>query len=221
MSNRKPNSIGRPAKFNRDDILSAAIEVLNSAGHDSLSMRSIAKSLGTGPASLYGHFDSLSDLEDALAESLLLTLPTPSETNPEKLKAELILASVEYFKLILRQPKLAAMMGPASRRVSAKMVNNILFLLTEIGVEIERAGLSYAILRGLAQEHANTVSQLSTNPTGSSTVGLIELNEKEFKYFLEYRMSPIFGKSPIDTLKNALQKTIERMLPELNIKESN
>ena len=57
-----------PAKTNREEIVSAALELLESQGPAALSMRTLASKLGVNASSLYHHFSGKEVLEKALAD---------------------------------------------------------------------------------------------------------------------------------------------------------
>jgi len=55
----------------RDEIVRAAEHVLEKSGYDGLTIRNVAARLGVKSASLYWHFATKEELEDALADELL------------------------------------------------------------------------------------------------------------------------------------------------------
>jgi AcrR family transcriptional regulator len=55
----------------RGEIVQAADRVLGKHGYDGLTIRSVAAELGVKSASLYWHFNTKEDLEDALADELM------------------------------------------------------------------------------------------------------------------------------------------------------
>ncbi|MGM9481521.1 TetR/AcrR family transcriptional regulator C-terminal domain-containing protein [Roseateles sp. NT4] len=74
----------RPARLNRDDVLRAALELLNEVGIDALSTRKLAERLGVQSPTLYWHFKSKAALLDAMSaavmqESRAIATPGPDE----------------------------------------------------------------------------------------------------------------------------------------------
>jgi len=72
----------RPSRLNRDDVLRAALELLNEVGIDALSTRKLAERLGVQSPTLYWHFKSKAALLDAMSEAIVLerhahTVPAP------------------------------------------------------------------------------------------------------------------------------------------------
>lgn len=207
---------GRPAKFGKEDILEAALEVLDTEGYEALSMRAIAKRLGTGAASLYNHFGSLAELDDAIAASLLKTLSIPKSRSPRRLKKELVNLAIAYYELLVRLPKLNAMIGQRSRIATLALIDSILSSLVSAGAEIERAGLAYAVMRGLAQDHANVITNtFNQQRIGDSTESITAALGNEYPTFQKYLKSKMFAKTPKKTYENAINMTLDLLLPEL------
>jgi len=74
----------RPARLNRDDVLRAALELLNEIGIDALSTRKLAERLGVQSPTLYWHFKSKAALLDAMSSAVLqqsraIATPAPGE----------------------------------------------------------------------------------------------------------------------------------------------
>lgn len=63
-------SPGRPP-LPREDIVAAALAILDEEGPEALSLRGLAQRLGSGTATLYRHFDSRADLLDEVADRIL------------------------------------------------------------------------------------------------------------------------------------------------------
>ncbi|MDR7270202.1 TetR/AcrR family tetracycline transcriptional repressor [Pelomonas saccharophila] len=74
----------RPARLNRDDVLRAALELLNEVGIDALSTRKLAERLGVQSPTLYWHFKSKAALLDAMSAAVMqqsraIATPGPGE----------------------------------------------------------------------------------------------------------------------------------------------
>lgn len=63
-------SPGRPP-LPREDIVGAALAILDEEGPEALSLRGLAQRMGSGTATLYRHFDSRADLLDEVADRIL------------------------------------------------------------------------------------------------------------------------------------------------------
>lgn len=68
-------------RLSADRIVEVAIEQMRERGYDAVTMRSIAKALGTGPASLYAHVASRAELDqlvvDRVSAQLQIAAPDP------------------------------------------------------------------------------------------------------------------------------------------------
>ncbi|MCE4557351.1 tetracycline resistance transcriptional repressor TetR [Pelomonas cellulosilytica] len=83
----------RPARLNRDDVLRAALALLNEIGIDALSTRKLAERLGVQSPTLYWHFKSKAALLDAMSQALMLEsrareAPAPHEQWQDWLMAD-------------------------------------------------------------------------------------------------------------------------------------
>ena len=63
--------MGRPPKFSREQLQTAALEIVDSEGAGALSMRSLAAALGTGPMTLYNHVEDRADLDVLVVDAVL------------------------------------------------------------------------------------------------------------------------------------------------------
>jgi AcrR family transcriptional regulator len=84
---RRPRPPVRPV-LSTDAIVTAAIEVLKSEGVDGLSMRLVAKQLGTGAASLYVHVSNKDELLELVFDELVSRVPIP-EPDPARWQEQL------------------------------------------------------------------------------------------------------------------------------------
>lgn len=70
--------MGRPPKFTRDQLQAAALEIVVTEGLPALSMRSLAKRLGTGPMTLYSHVVDRADLDVLVVDAVMATVDLPA-----------------------------------------------------------------------------------------------------------------------------------------------
>jgi AcrR family transcriptional regulator len=73
--------VTKPSDFDLDaeEILTAAVEILEESGLDAVSMRSVSSRLGVSPVPLYSRIGNKEALLDALADRLLADLAPPSD----------------------------------------------------------------------------------------------------------------------------------------------
>ena len=89
-----------------DRIVDAALEAIEAAGFENLTMRMVAARLGTGPASLYAHVRNRAELGDLLIGRLCsqITLPTP---DPEHWREQFLDVCAQLRDQLLRYPGVA------------------------------------------------------------------------------------------------------------------
>ena len=68
------------ARFTRDEIASAALRIVDESGLSSLSMRSLAGALGTGPMTMYNYVTGKEGLEELVVAAVVaeVSVPPPS-----------------------------------------------------------------------------------------------------------------------------------------------
>jgi TetR/AcrR family transcriptional regulator, tetracycline repressor protein len=66
-------------KVQRQDVLDAALDLLDREGMDGLTMRRLAQALGIQAPSLYWHFPNKQALFDAMADAILRTITLPPD----------------------------------------------------------------------------------------------------------------------------------------------
>jgi TetR/AcrR family tetracycline transcriptional repressor len=76
------NSTDR-SRLNRDDVLRAALALLNEVGIDALSTRKLAERLGVQSPTLYWHFKSKGALLDAMVATVMLESRAPDAPAPD------------------------------------------------------------------------------------------------------------------------------------------
>lgn len=77
---RPTGRTGRPARLDRAEIVSAAIELARRDGLPAVTMRGVAGELDTGAASLYRHLDTRDDLLDLMVDATLAGYEPPAAT---------------------------------------------------------------------------------------------------------------------------------------------
>jgi AcrR family transcriptional regulator len=114
---RRDRPASRPA-LSKDSIVQAAIEVLETEGVDGLSMRLVAKHLGTGAASLYVHVANKDELLELIFDELISQVPIP-EPDPDRWQEQLREMAVNV-RNVLRANSQVALSGLARIPTSYK-----------------------------------------------------------------------------------------------------
>jgi AcrR family transcriptional regulator len=138
----------RRGPLTRDQIVEAAIKLLDAEGLDGLSMRRLADELGTGAASLYWHVGSKDGLLDLIFDTIIGEMSVPSVAPGGDWQAALKQVAHTMRASILRHRDLVRIsigripMGPHALRYSER----VLGFLRAGGVPDELAVLGFHLL---------------------------------------------------------------------------
>src|SRR2546421_12076971 len=69
------------ARFTTDEIAAAALEIVDAAGLNALSMRSLAAALGTGPMTVYNYVADKEGLEELVVAAVVAAGQPPDPTD--------------------------------------------------------------------------------------------------------------------------------------------
>ena len=94
-----PDAKTHEPALDRDQIVQAALELLDEVGFDGLTMRNLAKKLGVQAASLYWHVRNKQDLLSLLAEEICASIQEPDRTLPWQVQLEVM--ANEYRQVLL------------------------------------------------------------------------------------------------------------------------
>lgn len=160
---------GRRGKepLSRDLIVDEAMRQMASKGLESLTMRSIAWALDTGPASLYVHVRNTAELHGLLLDAILggIDLEGEGETWRERIASIL----KQYFALLMANPEFArsALTVKPSGHHTLALLERLLALLAEGGVPPKQAawGVDLLLLWATAgaAEHAPGAAEQPDN----------------------------------------------------------
>jgi AcrR family transcriptional regulator len=120
-------------------IVATAVELLDSHGADSLSMRRLADRLGAGAMSLYWHVDNKEQVFDLALDAVLAYTP-PAPAGPRDWRADAVLMLEDWRAAMLRHPWSAALLP---RRALGPSMLGRLELLSQT---LSRAGVADADL---------------------------------------------------------------------------
>ena len=93
---------GRKPMFQQEQVVRAALDLVERHGHGALSMRAIAAELRTGVATLYNYFGSLAELNDALAITLLDGIPLVDAKDLRETRRQLKALVIAYANILER-----------------------------------------------------------------------------------------------------------------------
>jgi TetR/AcrR family transcriptional regulator, tetracycline repressor protein len=89
------------SRLNRDDVLRAALGLLNEVGIDALSTRRLAERLGVQSPTLYWHFKSKGALLDAMSEAIVLRHHALAQPGPGERWQDWLMADGRGFRRAL------------------------------------------------------------------------------------------------------------------------
>lgn len=95
------SSPDRPSRLNREDVLCAALALLNEVGIDALSTRRLAERLGVQSPTLYWHFKNKAALLDAMSEAIVLAHQPQAEPAPGQPWQDWLMSSGRNFRRAL------------------------------------------------------------------------------------------------------------------------
>jgi AcrR family transcriptional regulator len=144
--------VGRPRRgessVGREEILKAALELLQSAGPQGLSMRALARSMKINPMTLYYHVGDRAALLRALADQVYSgVVERAQRVEGVREKIERLLGA--YHEAVMRHPNLATSLfsTPAAFSIEALRITKFLSsLLGEADLSPAKAKLWLAIL---------------------------------------------------------------------------
>jgi AcrR family transcriptional regulator len=168
---RAGDAANRDGKITRDVVLAAALELIDRAGVDSLSMRRLAAALDRDPMILYRHAANKAAVLDGVAEMVLAQL-TVNPADPDW-AGQLRAVARGYRQLALAHPHVVPLLvtlplaTPLALRPPGTLrpLEDVLSLLTQAGFSGSDALHIYRALFGFLHGHVlNELQELVDNP---------------------------------------------------------
>ncbi|HET7300900.1 MAG TPA: TetR/AcrR family transcriptional regulator [Oleiagrimonas sp.] len=203
---------GRKPKFEKEQVIRVALDLVEREGHAALSMRAVAAELGTGVATLYNYFGSQAEFNDALAVTLISDIPLVESGDAADIRRQLEAMVMAYANVVARHPNFVQMVGPQAHRQTMRILDSTIQALLDIGVDVERAATSWAVLSGLAESHAT-----SNRRVDRARQGDMRTQFKDLDALQAVAEAGIFKLSHDAWFRQSLDLTIDRMLPELKV----
>jgi len=170
---------GQPA-LSRDQIVRAALELLDAEGTEGLSMRRLAAKLGSGATSIYWYVANKDELLDLVLDEVMGEV-RPSAPAGGDWRDEARALVHELRDTILRHPWLSTVLGmrPAIGPKAAAMSERVIGFLTRAGFE----GLELAYANSMLMSHA--VGAASMQAAWHITVRRSGMSDAEVRQSLE------------------------------------
>lgn len=142
---------GRKRTLSREQVIEAALEVIDNDGPQGLSLHKVAARLAVYPTTIYTYFETVDGLRDAAQSSLMQQLSLPSAADATPMREQVIRYFESVRRLYVRHPGFMKVdIGSATWLAGLRHLDQILEALKAAGVELERAWLIFRIGEGLA-----------------------------------------------------------------------
>ena len=158
---RRPRRADRPP-LHRDQIVDAALRVVDAEGSASLSLRRLAGDLAVAPMSLYWHVRDKAQLLDLVGEAVLESIELPSRTGNWQDELRAVHRSMRV--ALDRHPNTADLMIGRARYGAAglELFERILGILLDAGFTPEAAFAAYDSLYLFTLGYAATASRTTS-----------------------------------------------------------
>lgn len=95
--------MGRPPKFSREQLKTAALALVDAEGLGALSMRTLARALGTGPMTLYNHVTDREDLDLLVLDAVMAEIRLP-DPRPDDWRDDIRAVAVAVWRVVRAHP---------------------------------------------------------------------------------------------------------------------
>jgi AcrR family transcriptional regulator len=166
---------GRPRHLSIDEVIDAALELIDEHGTDALSMQSLARRLGTGSATLYNYVASRDELIDLMLGRVLAEQPrVPRVTAGADWAESLVGYMTGLFRAGLARPAVLQLwqQRPHLHLGAVAVTQEELLALESMGFSATRAAEVYRILGSQLVGHLVLAAGLARRPeTALATPG--------------------------------------------------
>ncbi|GAA2886521.1 TetR family transcriptional regulator [Actinoplanes cyaneus] len=219
---------GDQPTLSREQIVRAAIELLDAEGAAGLSMRRLGTRLGSGTTSVYWYVANKDELLELAVDEVLgeIYVPEPGDTD-WRVGASILANGIRA--ALLRHPWVLGQLGarPTLGPNAMRMGNRTVALLTAAGftgVEVSYAGsLLHAHALGAATTEsalaaAATRSGLSFSEFAEQIEPLVERVAGEYPHYDRWRrLNGVAGPDPDHVMEQAFAFGLERLLDGLSL----
>jgi AcrR family transcriptional regulator len=172
---RPPRTRGGQPTLSRDQIVKAAIELLDAEGPSGLSMRKLGTRLGAGATSMYWHVTNKDELLELAVDEVMGEAYVP-EASDTSWRVGLSIWANGMHAMLLRHPWVTGLLGtrPTIGPNAMRMGERAITLLTAAGFE----GLEISHVMSLVNAHAlgsATTQSALINATRQAGVPIAEL----------------------------------------------
>lgn len=134
--------MARPARLSRDQVVSAAFELIDDAGTDGLTMRALARRLGVDPMAIYRHVRDKDDLLGAMCDVAVSELGELDPAAPWEAQVRRLV--LDLHAALLRRPALLPVLAVApATPVSLVAAQRAIALLVAAGADEQAAANAF------------------------------------------------------------------------------
>lgn len=187
-----PAGGGRRAVLSRDEVLAAALALIDADGVEALSMRRLGKALGRDPMRLYRHASSKDELLDGVVELVLSELAVPALQDVGDWEEALRRTAHAFRAIVLAHPHVVPLLvtrplsTPLAMRPlgTLRPLEDLLELFIDAGFDGRGALHAYRLYIGFLYGHVlNELQERVQDPDESDDLlrlGLYRLPVREF-----------------------------------------
>jgi AcrR family transcriptional regulator len=159
----------------------AAISVIEDGHYEDLTIRSLAKTLGVAPMSLYRHIHDKDDLLDEITDRFLLNT-WRSKKDDENWRVWIIDAAKRFRQLLVSQPAVlhVFLSHPVASSVALMRMDTVLGVLRDAGFSGEEANRTYAAL------HTYTIGFSALEASRSKWVSTSKENDDAMRHLASF-----------------------------------
>jgi AcrR family transcriptional regulator len=152
---RLPSAPPRRTHLTRDDILAAALALIDGEGADALTMRRLARDLGIEAMSLYHHFENKQAILDGVIERALQG-EAPAGPIPERWQDAVAGAVLGFRRVLVKHPNVLPIMAahPPTTPESSVYITGPLQFLTASGFAEDVAAELFQAVFAMSFGHA-------------------------------------------------------------------
>jgi TetR/AcrR family transcriptional regulator, tetracycline repressor protein len=169
--------VGRPAITSRDEVLEAALRIVDEHGLERLTMRRLGAELGVDPMTVYHHIPDKAALLDGLIERVLSEIRIPATAGDWKRDLRTTVAAARA--TLLAHPHTVVLLGtrPPSSEPAFALVEAITAILLDGGFTEEQAADGFHCAGRLLIGHA--LAETGRPPSGEISGGETEHREAQ------------------------------------------
>ena len=209
--------VGRPRKVSHEQIVAAALEVMEQDGFGALSMRSLGRQLGINHATLYNYVGSIAEVEQAALDALMTRIPMPDKANPAPMRQQLIEHMLAVQETQVLFPGFChAPPGTRAWELHMGCMAQILDACTDDSDQIEDTAIAYNSLISLVATNAERtrVSDDKT-PIKPYLTAMAELDANEFEPLFRPLVKNGGYSKKLSDFVYRLDYLIDRLMPHL------